>query len=220
MPRIARMPHVYHGKAKGRHFVEKRVPPDVHAIIGGKAKRKHTFPKSVDEATANRLALAILDGWEQEWDAARPIQLVPVRFSRPRPPGIVLDAIMMEGMAGISRDELMRRLVNAYRPRMIRLPLAIGVFDDNAHALAAVLVVGVTEHADARPLHFDNCRDALAIAEPQHRHLGLTRDGVAIQRHHLEYMLRQSEAADFLALALRTCTSNRSPVLTRIGCNS
>src|SRR5690349_13581863 len=103
MPRIARMPHVYHDRAKNRFFVEKRVPPDVLAIIGGRVKRKHTFPQSVDKAMANRLSRAILDAWEAEWDATRPVQLVPVVRRPWSRKGIVFDAVAMEGQNGIGR---------------------------------------------------------------------------------------------------------------------
>src|SRR5688572_6356399 len=72
MPRVSRMPDLYHDKTKGRYFVEKRVPKDVLAIIGGKTKRKQTLPQSVDYATAVRLTRDIVSAWEKEWDAARP----------------------------------------------------------------------------------------------------------------------------------------------------
>jgi len=71
MSRVARMPHVYHDRQKGRYFVEQRVPDDVKAIIG-KAKRKHNFPQSVDHPTANALSVGIIAKWEAEWGAVRP----------------------------------------------------------------------------------------------------------------------------------------------------
>ena len=71
MARIAKMPHVYYDRDKKRYFVERRVPPDVQAIIG-RVKVKHVFPQSVDHATANDLSFGIVKKWEAEWDRARP----------------------------------------------------------------------------------------------------------------------------------------------------
>lgn len=84
MARVARMPHVYYDTAKKRHFVERRVPDDVQAVVG-RRKVKHVFPQSVDRATANSLAADIVKGWEAEWQAARPVKLVAVTI--PGSPG-------------------------------------------------------------------------------------------------------------------------------------
>lgn len=72
MSRIARMPHVYTDKAKGRHFIEIRVPGHARAIIGGKPKRKHTFPKHVTKDEAEAQSVDILKGWDAEWAAVLP----------------------------------------------------------------------------------------------------------------------------------------------------
>jgi len=78
MARDSRMPDLYYNKTKKRYFCEKRVPKDVHAVIGGPAKRSHPFRQEVDYATAVRLTREIVAAWEREWDEARPVQMVPV----------------------------------------------------------------------------------------------------------------------------------------------
>ena len=77
--RIGRMPDVHYDKAKRRYFVEKRVPRDVLAIIGGPAKKKHTFSQSVDRETAYELGHDLVREWEQAWNEVRPRPLVRVQ---------------------------------------------------------------------------------------------------------------------------------------------
>lgn len=71
MARIARMPHVYFDRQKKRYFVERRVPPDVQAIVGH-VKVKHVFKQEIDRVTANDLSFGIVKGWEAEWNRLRP----------------------------------------------------------------------------------------------------------------------------------------------------
>jgi hypothetical protein len=80
--RIARMEGVYFDKVKRRWFIERRVPREVHAIIGGNLKKKQTFPKTVDEGTANDLAVEIIRGWEAKWNAALPRPRMLVQHPR------------------------------------------------------------------------------------------------------------------------------------------
>ena len=46
-------------------------------------------------------------------------------------------------------------------------------------------------------LHFDDRRDALSRAEPEHGHLRLCRHRIAVERNDAEDMAGESEAADF-----------------------
>lgn len=70
--RFAKMEGLYFDRAKARYVVERRVPREIHAIIGGPAKRSHKFSKAVDETTAKLFADQIIRGWEAEWIAALP----------------------------------------------------------------------------------------------------------------------------------------------------
>ena len=101
MPRAIRMPDLFFDKTKNRFFAEKRVPKEVRDIIGKPTKRKHTFPRSVDRDTATRLTREIVAGWEREWDAARPVQLVAVTRQPPwSRKDLLREVVAMAGQTG------------------------------------------------------------------------------------------------------------------------
>src|SRR6185437_4940034 len=96
------------------------------------------------------------------------------------------------------------RVVPAIAGRLypFRLAGAPGIFDHNAHALAAVVVGHISQHPYTGVLHFHDSRDTLGGPEPEHRHFDRLRHRIAVERHDLETMTRHCEAADFRGAAV------------------
>src|ERR1700740_734122 len=61
------------------------------------------------------------------------------------------------------------QVVPMTRNRLDPLSLALlpGIFDHDAHAVAAVIVVEISEDPDARMIHLDDSGDSLRCAQPQ-----------------------------------------------------
>ena len=74
----------------------------------------------------------------------------------------------------------------------MRFAGAACVLDDNAHAVAAIIVVEIAHDPGARMIHFDDCRDALCCADPQDRNLCWIRHQIAVQRNDLKGVPRQN----------------------------
>src|SRR6516165_1619154 len=89
-------------------------------------------------------------------------------------------------------------VVPAKRLRLLPLGLALGpgIFDDNAHTTLAVFIDGLAQNPNAGVLHLDDGRDALSCTEPKNRHRHRVWHQVAVERHDLEQMARQRQAAD------------------------
>ena len=82
------------------------------------------------------------------------------------------------------------------------LGLLIGVFDDDAHAVVAVVVGEIAENPDAGMIHGDEGGDALGRAEPEDRNLGAGGDGVAVESDDFEGVTGEGEAANFCGAAV------------------
>src|SRR5215475_550401 len=74
------------------------------------------------------------------------------------------------------------------RRRPLRLPVLVGVFDDDAEALIAVLVVDGTENPYTGPLHFHDRIDALRRGEEQRVDAALRWHRIPIEGDHGETM--------------------------------
>ncbi len=72
-----------------------------------------------------------------------------------------------------------------------------GVFDDDAHAVMAVVVGEVAHDPDAGVIHFDDGGDALGGAEPEDGDGGGRGHRIAVERDDLEGVAGQREAANF-----------------------
>jgi hypothetical protein len=69
--RKPKMPHVKFNAKRRRYEINRRVPREVRAIIGGSIFRDHKFPQHVSEEEANDQSVEIVRGWQREWDAIR-----------------------------------------------------------------------------------------------------------------------------------------------------
>ncbi len=72
-----------------------------------------------------------------------------------------------------------------------------GVFDDDAHAVMAVVIGGVAHDPDAGMIHLDDGGDALGGAEPEHGDCRGIGHGVAVECDDLELVAGKREAANF-----------------------
>ena len=59
-----------------------------------------------------------------------------------------------------------------------------------------VVIGEIAHHPHAGMLHFDECGDAFGGPEPEHRHVHVRWDGVAVERDDAKEVPRQGEAAD------------------------
>src|ERR1039457_303998 len=89
--------------------------------------------------------------------------------------------------------------VEGFRLQPLRLARLARVFDDDAHAVPAIVIGEITEHPDPGVLHLDDRRDAFGRTEPHGR--GVCDGGLVF----------------FAALAFKMWNRTRSPRLTRIG---
>jgi len=101
--RVAKVEGVYFDRERGRAIIERRVPREVHAKIGGPLKRRHKFPRSVDYETAKLLAGDIIRGWEREWN----------RVLNPGVPWFDPAAIIAQNEAMVSASVKFQALVDA-----------------------------------------------------------------------------------------------------------
>ena len=66
----------------------------------------------------------------------------------------------------------------------------LGVFDDDTHAPAAVLVCEIAEHPNAGLFHLNEGGDALSSPNPQHRYIRWSWQWVTIERDDFEDVSR------------------------------
>ena len=80
------------------------------------------------------------------------------------------------------------RIVPAEGPGLdpCRLARMSGIFDDDAHAVAAIVVGKIAHHPDPGMRHLDDRRNALRRPDPQRRNFGLRRHRVTIERRDSE----------------------------------
>jgi len=79
----------------------------------------------------------------------------------------------------------------------LRVSGAVGVFNDGAHPVVAVIIGQIAQHPFARTGHVEDCRDPFGRAEPQHRHRDRFGYGVAVEGHDGKHMPGKCEAAIF-----------------------
>jgi integrase len=105
------------------------VPAELRTILGSADKPKHELVKGLGTACVSeavRRSHAVIAEFQRQIDEARGRLLVPLLLpARQINRAMMIDAIRMERERdGIARDELLRRLDNAYGERTIMLPSA------------------------------------------------------------------------------------------------
>src|SRR6202158_5521467 len=79
----------------------------------------------------------------------------------------------------------------------LRLGLAAGIFDDDAHAVTAIVVVEVSHDPDSGMVHLDDGGNSLGGSEPENRNANRFGERIAIHGNHGESVTGQGEAANF-----------------------
>jgi len=85
----------------------------------------------------------------------------------------------------------------------LRLAAVARVFDDDAHAMLAVVVSEIAHDPDAWMVHADDRRNPLGGAEPEGRDVSRRRDRIAVKRDDMELMARKGEAADLAGAGIK-----------------
>src|SRR6185437_2938050 len=70
------------------------------------------------------------------------------------------------------------------------------ILNNGPHAITPVIVGKIAKYPNTRVFHFNNCRDTLGCANPQHRYFGRMRNSKSIQGNYFKGMARQRQAAD------------------------
>src|SRR5579862_6959128 len=83
------------------------------------------------------------------------------------------------------------------------LALLAGIFDDDAHAVSAIVVGEVANDPYSGMVHLNDSGDALRGSEPEHRNRGGMWHGIAVERDHFERMSRQRQAANFCRASIQ-----------------
>ena len=77
-----------------------------------------------------------------------------------------------------------------------RLAFLTGILDDNAHAVAAIIIRQVAHDPYAGMVHRHHRRNALRRSQPKHGNVSRIRHPIAVERDDLERMSRQRKAAN------------------------
>ena len=156
-------------------------------------------------AHANAVALALLADEKTRGRRLRSSgRQTPLMVQRLKPSSAAfsLAKVISIGFVGRGRDGAglgEARIVPAKRRRRdpCGFARAASVFNDDAHAVAAVVVVEIAQNPDAGMIHLHDGGDALGGSQPKHRNLRGIRHRIAIERDDFETCGRAERGCEF-----------------------
>src|SRR5580704_3770830 len=87
-------------------------------------------------------------------------------------------------------------------------PLLARVFDDDAHAVIAIVVGQISHDPYARMIHLNNRRNPLRSSKPEHRHLRGSWDRIPVKSNYLEGVSGQRKASNLCRASVQNVKNN------------